>query len=119
MFVNKIVCPALPPAAPLLPAATRSWLAWHAAWGTVTDVGFEVESPLGLGLVDGLDCAVVGGVDAAPDPPHAVTASPTPIATPIAQNLELIRLGLLPSERTRSGPATVWQKRRSVTPTRL
>lgn len=110
MFVNKIVCPALPPAAPLLPVATRSWLDWHATWGTVTDVGFDVEPPLEVGPVDVLDFAVVDGADAAPDPPHAVTTSPTPRATPIAQNLEPIPLGLLPRERARSGPATVWQE---------
>jgi hypothetical protein len=94
MFVNNTVCPALPPAAPLSPAAIRSRLAWHAAWGTVPDVGIEVESPLGSGVLDALDLTVVGGADAAPGPPHAVGAMPTPTATPIAQSLELIVLGL-------------------------
>lgn len=61
-----------------------------------------------------LDFVVVDGADAAPDPPHAVRASPTPRATPIARNLELITFGLLPSEAARSGPATVRQKRRGV-----
>ena len=90
MFVNKIVCPALPPAAPLLPAATRSWLDWHATWGTVADVEFEVEPPLGVGLVDVLDFVVADGADAAPDPLHAFRVSPTPTATPIAQNPDLL-----------------------------